>query len=68
MYCAGYDGFFSVLAFPCNQFGDQEPADASDVAEAMQAEYGVEFPIFHKINVIGEDASLAFRNLVGKYL
>ncbi|KAA0201687.1 Glutathione peroxidase 7 [Hyalella azteca] len=29
------DGYFTVLAFPCNQFGDQEPDKAADVAEAI---------------------------------
>ncbi|KAA0198956.1 hypothetical protein HAZT_HAZT002310 [Hyalella azteca] len=61
---AGYDGYFTVLAFPCNQFGDQEPDKAADVAEAMSKEYGVEFPILDKINVFGENSSPAFRNLV----
>ena len=63
---AGYEGYFSVLAFPCNQFGDQEPEDAETVSDAMQKEYGLEFPIFNKIDVVGENASPAFRNLIGK--
>ncbi|KAF2354403.1 Glutathione peroxidase [Trinorchestia longiramus] len=59
-----YEGYFTVLAFPCNQFGDQEPEEAATVAETMSAEYGVEFPIFNKIDVFGENANPAFRNLV----
>jgi len=54
------------LAFPCNQFGDQEPEDAETVCNTMKREYGVEFPIFNKIDVIGENASPAFRSLVGE--
>lgn len=59
-----YDGFFTVLAFPCNQFGDQEPEDATTIVENVMEEYGTEFPIFDKIDVFGENASPAFRNLV----
>jgi glutathione peroxidase len=45
---------FSVLGFPCNQFGEQEPGSAEEIATFCSANYGVTFPIFEKIEVNGE--------------
>jgi glutathione peroxidase len=44
---------FSVVGFPCNQFGGQEPGTASEIAEFCSATYGVTFPLFEKIEVNG---------------
>jgi glutathione peroxidase len=44
---------FSVVGFPCNQFGGQEPGTAEEIAEFCSATYGVTFPIFEKIEVNG---------------
>ena len=44
---------FSVLAFPCNQFGRQEPGSASQIAEFCKRNFGVSFPVFSKIEVNG---------------
>jgi glutathione peroxidase len=44
---------FSVVGFPCNQFGGQEPGTAEDIAEFCSATYGVTFPMFEKIEVNG---------------
>ena len=44
---------FSVVGFPCNQFGGQEPGTASEIAEFCSATYGVTFPMFEKIEVNG---------------
>lgn len=46
---------FTVLGFPCNQFGGQEPGSAQEIAEFCQANYGVSFPMFTKIDVNGAD-------------
>lgn len=59
-----YGDFFSVLAFPCNQFGDQEPFDMPEIIEFVTKEYKVEFPIFNKISVVGEHADPAFKFLI----
>lgn len=59
-----YGGHFSVLVFPCNQFGEQEPLDIGDIVEHVTSEYEVEFPIFNKIDVVGEHADPAFRRLI----
>ena len=44
---------FSVVGFPCNQFGGQEPGTASEIASFCSATYGVTFPMFEKIEVNG---------------
>ncbi|HHU46087.1 MAG TPA: glutathione peroxidase [Actinomycetales bacterium] len=48
-------GFF-VLGFPCNQFGGQEPGTEAEIKEFASSEFGVEFPMFAKIDVNGDDA------------
>ncbi|XP_046407160.1 glutathione peroxidase 7-like [Ischnura elegans] len=55
---------FNILAFPCNQFGGQEPSEDDQIEEFALNEYGVEFPLFSKIEVIGENADPAFKNLI----
>jgi glutathione peroxidase-family protein len=40
------DQGFSVVGFPCNQFGGQEPGTADEIAEFCSATYGVTFPMF----------------------
>jgi glutathione peroxidase len=47
---------FSVLAFPCNQFGAQEPGDAQVIERFCQQIYDIRFPIFAKIAVNGPEA------------
>ena len=44
---------FSVVGFPCNQFGGQEPGTSAEIAEFCSATYGVTFPMFEKIEVNG---------------
>jgi glutathione peroxidase len=48
------DKGFSVLGFPCNQFGGQEPGSSEEIAEFCSTTYGVSFPIFEKIDVNGQ--------------
>ncbi len=50
------DRGFAVLAFPCNQFGAQEPGNAEEIAKFCSLSYDVSFPVFGKINVNGRDA------------
>lgn len=47
---------FSVLAFPCNQFGSQEPGDAEQISRFCASRYGITFPLFEKIEVNGPGA------------
>jgi len=44
---------FSVVGFPCNQFGGQEPGTAEEIEEFCSMTYGVTFPMFEKIEVNG---------------
>src|SRR3982074_2045676 len=44
---------FSVLGFPCNQFGSQEPGDASQIEQFCASNYSISFPMFAKIDVNG---------------
>lgn len=48
---------FTVLGFPCNQFGSQEPGDEASIESFCQTQYGVTFPMFAKIDVNGANAS-----------
>jgi glutathione peroxidase len=48
------DRGFSVVGFPCNQFGGQEPGTAEEIEEFCSMTYGVTFPMFEKIEVNGE--------------
>ena len=47
---------FEILAFPCNQFGSQEPGTATEIQEFCQLNYKVSFPMFEKIEVNGAGA------------
>jgi glutathione peroxidase len=47
------DRGFSVVGFPCNQFGGQEPGSADEIAEFCSTTYGVSFPMFEKVEVNG---------------
>ena len=55
-----------VLGFPCNQFGEQEPGDAKEIAQFCEINFGVTFPLFAKIDVNGEHAAPVFQYLKGK--
>merc|ERR1719423_178465 len=54
---------FEILAFPCNQFGEQEPGPSPMIARFVKTHYKANFPIFHKVDVIGPKASPLFRFL-----
>lgn len=57
---------FSVLAFPCNQFGGQEPGSSEEIQEFCTVNYGINFPIFEKVDVKGEDAHPLFKYLTSE--
>ncbi|MEH3099501.1 glutathione peroxidase [Sphingomonas adhaesiva] len=54
---------FEVLAFPCNQFGAQEPGDAAEIANFCSLTYDVTFPVFAKIDVNGDGTDPLFAQL-----
>jgi len=57
---------FSVLAFPCNDFGAQEPGAAAEIKQFCAGEYQVTFPIFEKVRIKGAGAHPLFAALTGK--
>ena len=54
------DKGFEVLAFPCNQFGNQEPGDADEIEQFCKVNFGLTFPLMAKVDVNGEEASPLF--------
>jgi glutathione peroxidase len=57
------DRGFSVLGFPCNQFGGQEPGTSEEIAEFCSATYGVTFPMYEKVDVNGADRHPIYQQL-----
>jgi glutathione peroxidase len=55
------DRGFEVLAFPCNQFGHQEPGDADEIASFCDVNFGVTFPLMRKVEVNGDNAAPLYR-------
>ena len=54
------DRGFTVLGFPCDQFGHQEPGEEAEIATFCERNYGVTFPMFSKFDVNGSDAHPLF--------
>jgi glutathione peroxidase len=63
LYKAHKDRGFTVLAFPCNQFGAQEPGNAEEIANFCSLTYDVTFPVMSKIDVNGADAHPLYKFL-----
>ena len=57
------DRGFSVLGFPCNQFGAQEPGTPDEIADFCDTGFGVTFPLFEKIEVNGEGRHALYEEL-----
>tara|TARA_B110000014_G_scaffold264264_1_gene264482 strand:+ start:10835 stop:11326 length:492 start_codon:yes stop_codon:yes gene_type:complete len=54
---------FQILAFPCNQFGGQEPGNDQEIEEFCSLNFNTSFPLFSKIEVNGDDAHPLFKYL-----
>jgi len=54
---------FEILAFPCNQFGHQEPGTHEEICSLAEKKYGAKFEIFQKIDVNGPKALPLYRYL-----
>lgn len=52
-----------ILGFPCNQFANQEPGSAEEISKFCTLNYGVNFPMFSKIDVNGEKADPLYKYL-----
>ena len=57
------DDGFVILDFPCNQFGEQAPGTGEEIKQACRLNFLVEYPIFEKIDVNGEDEDPLFTYL-----
>jgi glutathione peroxidase len=55
LYSQYRDQGFEILAFPCDQFGHQEPGSDEEIKSFCEVNYGVTFPVFFKIKVNGRD-------------
>lgn len=61
LYDTYADRGFVVLGFPCDQFGHQEPGSDDEIATFCESSFGVQFPMFAKIDVNGSDAHPLYR-------
>jgi glutathione peroxidase len=57
------DQGFSVLGFPCNQFGGQEPGTPEEIEEFCSTNYGISFPLYEKIDVNGQKRHAVYQEL-----
>ena len=57
------DDGFVVFGFPCNQFGAQEPEDEPEIEEFVKSRFGITFPMFSKVDVVGDNAHPLFAAL-----
>ena len=53
LYKKYHDQGFEIMAFPCNQFGGQEPGSADEIAEFCKVNFGLSFPLMAKVEVNG---------------
>jgi len=60
------DKGFTILGFPSNQFGNQDPGSNDEISEFCEINYGVNFPMFEKTEVKGPDANPLFKYLVNE--
>ncbi len=60
------DKEFSVLGFPCDQFGHQEPGDEAAIKKFCQTKYNITFPMFAKIDVNGPNTHALYQFLKGE--
>ena len=60
------DQGFEVVAFPCNQFGAQEPGNAEEIATFCKLTYDVTFPMMAKIDVNGDEATPLYQWMKGE--
>jgi glutathione peroxidase len=58
-----HDKGLVVMGFPCNQFGGQEPGGPQEIKSFCTSKYGVDFPMFEKVDVNGEQACELYQYL-----
>ena len=68
LYRTYRDMGFTVLSFPCNDFGKQEPLDGKALHEFCELQFRTTFPVFEKVTVKGKEAHPLFQFLANKKL
>jgi len=63
LFCTYRERGFTVLGFPCNQFGSQEPGGSAEIGSFCERNFGVSFPLFAKIEVNGPEAHPLYQYL-----
>lgn len=63
-YAANKAQGLEILAFPCNQFGAQEPGTEAEISEFCSSNFGVTFPLFSKVDVNGETQHPLYKALL----
>ncbi|MEM1329612.1 MAG: glutathione peroxidase [Planctomycetota bacterium] len=66
LYASHKEDGLVVLGFPANDFGRQEPGTNSEIAQFCEARFGVEFPMFEKVSVKGDNAHPFYADLAGQ--
>lgn len=64
LYTAQKEQGLEIVGFPANNFGSQEPGSNSEIAEFCSLTYGVSFPMFEKISVVGADRHPLYQALI----
>ena len=54
---------FTVLAFPCNDFGGQEPGSPQEIKSFCETNFNINFPLFEKVHAKGENQSPLYQTL-----
>src|ERR1700742_5035215 len=63
LYADRHDDGLTIVGFPANNFGGQEPGSNDEIAEFCTNEYSVTFPVMSKISVLGDDQHPLYRAL-----
>lgn len=66
LYRTFHDDGLTVLGFPCDQFGHQEPGDEAEIRNFCSTQYDITFPLFAKIDVNGANAHPLYQWLKGE--
>ncbi len=66
LYEDNRDRGFEVLGFPANNFGGQEPGTEEEIKDFCDSNYNVQFPLFSKISVEGDDRHPLYQHLIGE--
>jgi glutathione peroxidase len=66
LYATFKDQNFTVIGFPSNDFAGQDPGSNAEIAAFCQRNYGVDFPMMEKVQVVGEEAHPIFKWLTAQ--